>query len=371
MLLRPSRRRLLGGLGAGLLAPACGRRGGGDTGAGRATASPAARGFSMPAEWAPHSGTLMQFPPATNYCSGSSTCAFLEAARAEWANVARAIARFEPVAMYVDPADRAAAEALLSGTSVTLVEAPLSDGWARDTAPLFLTDGAGAALAACFRFNGWGGSVEHALDAEVKWRMAADLGVETVDSDMILEGGAVLLDGAGSLVTTEMCLLHESRNPELSKAEQEQILRDMLAVETFVWLDKGWVPDPLTNGHVDGICALVAPGLALLNSLEGSGDPNAANLAANKEILLAAGYEVVDLPATSWTAFHINFYVCNDAVIVGVEGKASVDDEPLGIIAELHPGREIVAVDANTLGTSGGGVHCITQQVPAEVGWPF
>lgn len=363
MLWRPTRRRLLGGLGAAGLV-GCGR-----DGPARADSGRDAAGFSMPAEWSPHSGTIMQFPPATNYCAGS-TCAFLEQARAEWAEVARAIARFEPVLMYVDPADLAAAEALLAGV-VTLVEAPLSDGWARDTAPLFLTREDGAVRAACFRFNGWGGSVEHALDAEVKWRMAADLGVETVDSPMVLEGGAVLLDGAGQLLTTEMCLLHETRNPELSKAEQEAILAEILGVEGFVWLNKGWEPDPLTNGHVDGVCAYVAPGLVLLNSLDDSSDPNVANLAENKAILQAAGLEVVDLPATSWTAFHINFYVCNGAVIVGVEGKDSVDAVPLGIIADLHPGREVVAVEANTLGTAGGGVHCITQQVPEAVGWPF
>ncbi len=370
MFFRPSRRRLLQGLGAtGLVG--CGRGSGGGPGSLDDTGAIAASdGFSMPAEWTPHTGTIMQFPPALNYCGGGESCGFLERARAEWAEVAKAIARFEPVVLYVDPADMASAKALLDG-HVTIVEAPLSDGWARDTAPLFLTRDDGAVRAACFRFNGWGGSVEHALDAEVKWLMATDFGVQTVDSSMVLEGGAVLLDGAGQLITTEMCLLHETRNPDLSKAEQEAVLAELLGVSEVVWLQDGWKPDPLTNGHVDGICAIVEPGRVLLNSLPGASGDNAAMLAENKQILEAAGIEVVDLPATSLTAFHINFYVCNDAVIVGVEGKASVDDEPLGIIADLHPGREIVGVEANTLGSAGGGVHCITQQVPEAVGWPF
>ena len=370
MLWSPSRRSLIKSLaGTGLVAPsllACtGATGTRDTGL-----SPASKGFSMPAEWSRHAGTIMQFPPALNYCKGKESCSFLEAARAEWIAVAKAVARFEPVVMYVDPADMDAAKAALEGV-VTLVEAPLSDGWARDTAPLFLTNASGEVRAACFEFNGWGGSTEYADDALVKWQMAEDFGVQTMDHAMVLEGGAVLLDGQGQLITTEMCLLHESRNPNLSKAEQEQILMEMLGVTEIIWLDKGWVPDPLTNGHVDGICAYVAPGLVLLNSLKDTRDENTANLAANKEILQAAGLEVVDLPATSYTAFHINFYVCNGALIVPMEGKASVDDEPLGILADLHPDLEVVGVEANTLGTAGGGIHCITQQVPEAVGWPF
>lgn len=369
---RPSRRHLLGGLGASGLVGCAGRAvgRGADTGAGAVGETPAARGFTLPAEWEAHAGCLMQFPPALNYCGSGTGCSYLDQARLDWSATAEAVSRFEPVAMYVTPEDRATAETLC-GDFVTLVEAPLSDGWSRDTGPLVLCDGAGAMAAACFAFNGWGGSMAYADDALVKWEMAAALGLETFDHPMVLEGGAVIVDGAGTLITTEECLLHETRNPDLSREAQEQILRDYLGVEQIVWVENGWVPDPLTNGHIDGIAAFVAPGVVLLNTLSDSSDPNSAILRAAREVIEAAGIEVIGLPATSWTAFHINFYQANGAVIVPIEGRASVDDTPLGIIADAHPGLEVVGVEAPTLGTAGGGIHCITQQVPEGVDWPW
>ena len=371
-----SRRRVLRGLGAvGLVG--CGARKGpgklGDTwDTGGIGSTPAADGFAVPAESDPHVGCLMQFPPPTNYCSGGSTdCALIERAREEWANTAKTIARFEPVALYAAPDDVATAKALC-GSDVTVLEAALSDGWSRDTGPILVRNSAGVLRATCFAFNGWGGSVDAwEDDAVIKWRMAADLGVATYDHAMVLESGAVMVDGAGTLITTEECLLHDTRNPDLSQSEQEQILKDYLGVTRVIWLENGWVPDPITNGHIDGICSFVSPGVVLLNTIDDRSDPNYDILESARTRLEEAGITVIGLPATSWTAYHINFYLANGAVIVPIEGKASVDDEPLGIIGEAFPDREIVGVEANALGRSGGGVHCITQQVPEGVDWPF
>ncbi len=381
MRFQPSRRHVLTGLGAMLV----GCTGGGstqvkggptspNTGLTNTTGQPGATattaGFSMPAEWGPHSGTIMQFPPATNYCfGGNGDCNFIENARQEWAATARAIAEFEPVILYATPGDAAEARNLC-GAGVTVLEAPLSDGWSRDTGPIILTNEAGESRAACFEFNGWGGSVEYTDDALIKWRMAADLGVESVDVDMVLEGGAVILDGAGTLITTEQCLLHPTRNPSMSVADQEAILKEVLGVHTIIWLAKGWVPDPLTNGHVDGICAFIEPGTVFVNTLNDQGDDNYPLLLDAKARLQAAGLETVDLPATSYTAFHINYYVCNGGVIVPIQGAGWADDTPLGLIADRHPNHQVVGVQANTLGSAGGGIHCITQQLPAAVAWP-
>ena len=393
MLYTPSRRRLIGSLaamglvGPSLLAGACKPKPG-DSGApadsgdtsdtsdtsdtGTAASTPAADGFSMPAETDLHAGCIMQFPPPEHYCNGGATdCRLIQRARAEWAATALAIAEHEPVAMYVAPDDMARAKKLVGG-AVTLLEAELNDGWSRDSGPILLRNPAGQVRAACFQFNGWGESYSYDKDALIKWRMAEDLGVRTYDHPMVLEGGAVMVDGEGTLVTTQECLLHDTRNPHLSQAQQEQILKDWLGVTRVIWLDNGWVPDPITNGHVDGIAAFVAPGVVLLNSIAQAEDPtNYAILESARERFETAGIQVIRLPATSWTAYHINFYVANGAVIVPIEGRASVDDTPLGIIRDAFPGYRVVGVEGNALGESGGGIHCITQQVPEGVAWPF
>ena len=334
--------------------------------------TPAADGFFQPGEWEPHAGCLIQFPPPDHYCFGGSTdCSLIERAWSEWAETAKAIAAFEPVVVYATPEELSQARALCGG-SVTVVEALMDDGWSRDSGPVLVRNKQGVVRASCFEFNGWGGSYSYKKDAAIKWEMTTDLGIATYDHPMILEGGAVIVDGAGTLITTEQCLLHKTRNPDLSKAEQEQILKDYLGVHTVIWLEGGWTPDPITNGHIDGIVAFVHPGLVLLNSISQQEDPtNYAMLESARQRLEAAGIEVIRLPATSWTAFHINFYVANGAIIVPIEGRASVDNLPLGIIADAHPGYEIIGVEANALGESGGGIHCITQQVPEGIVWPF
>lgn len=333
--------------------------------------TPLADGFSHPAEWAAHAGCLMQFPPASRYCGVIQDCQSIQDARQEWAAVARAVSEFEPVVLYANPEDVALAQELC-GASVTVLDAPLDDGWSRDSGPMLLTHQDGRVRASCFQFNGWGGSYSYAQDALIKWRMAEDLGVQVYNHELILEGGAVIMDGTGALVTTEQCLLHKGRNPQVSKEEQSQILKEQLGVDRVIWLPGGWTPDPITNGHVDGIAAFVAENTLVLNSIARSEDPdNYQMLEQAREILEGEGFEVIRLPATSFTAFHINFYTANGGLIVPIQGQAALDDVPLGILRELHPEHEVVGVVANTLGQAGGGIHCITQQVPQGVDWPF
>ncbi|NOY24591.1 MAG: agmatine deiminase family protein [Oligoflexia bacterium] len=386
-----SRRTLLGSLAATslvgsplLLSLSCRRRPsdagpGGDTGSGGSNgdtgaldSTPAVDGFSVPAETDTHAGCIMQFPPPDHYCQGkTSDCTLIQSARAEWAAVAKAIAEHEPVVMYAVAEDISRVNKLCKG-AVSVIEAELNDGWSRDSGPILLRNKQRQVRASCFQFNGWGGSYSYDKDALIKRTMTTDLGVQRYDQAMVLEGGAVIMDGAGTLITTESCLLHDTRNPDLSQSQQEQILREYLGVTQVIWLEQGWVPDPLTNGHVDGIAAFVSPGLVLLNSIGQAEDPtNYAILESARERLESAGLEVIRVPATSWTAFHINFYVANGAIIVPIEGRASVDDTPLAIIGNAFPGYQVVGVEANTLGKSGGGIHCITQQVPDGLSWPF
>lgn len=357
------------GLGATLGLPKQGRASGLDyesTGVELLEGPPAHDGFAMPAEWTPHERTLMQFLPPQNWHGYQ-----LRGARAEWAAVANAVADFEPVTMAVRPQDVAAAKKLLS-SEIELVPFPLNDGWSRDSGPMILTNGAGERRVAGFTFNGWGEKFPpYGADALAKAHFATHLGLPMHPVDLVMEGGAVALDGDGTLITTEECLLNENRNPGLSKAEVEAILKDWLGVETVIWIPRGLTPDPITDGHIDGMAAFAAPGVVLLHISEDSGDPNQAITLEAKEILEqsrnAKGrrFEIIEIPLTSWDVVHMNFYICNGGIIVPVAGKASEDDLPLAIIREAFPRHEVVPITGRVIAQGGGGVHCITQQVPA------
>lgn len=328
--------------------------------------APADDGFSFPAEWVRHERTLMQFLPAQNWYSHQ-----LKGARQEWAAVANAIAEFEPVTMAVEPSERAIAEKLLS-SEIELVEFAMNDGWSRDSGPMILTNAAGERRVAGFEFNGWGAKFPpYGDDALAKARFAKHLGMAMHPASMVLEGGAVALDGEGTLITTEECLLNKNRNPGKSKAEIDAILKGWLGAEQIIWIPKGLTPDPITDGHIDGMVAFAAPGVALLHTTDDTSDPNFAITSEARDILSRARdakgrqLEIIEVPLTSWKVVHMNFYICNGAVIVPVAGKPEEDDEPLAIIAEAFPDRKVVPITGRNIAEGGGGVHCITQQVPA------
>jgi agmatine deiminase len=329
--------------------------------------TPAAAGLSMPAEWAPHERTLMAWPCRRELWAGA-----LERAKHEYAATANAVAAFEPLTMVCgSPADAAEARAALTA-SVEIVELPIDDSWLRDSGPIFVT-GAGAQRAGVhFRFNAWGGKFPPwDRDARIGGLLVDHVGDERYEAPMVLEGGAIAVDGEGTLLTTEECLLNANRNPELDRAEIEERLRAYLGVERIVWLGHGLVEDRDTDGHVDLIAAFVRPGEALLQSAP-AGNPNHERMAENRERLLAAGLEVVDFPILPYAEVegeqvacsHLNFYLCNGGVVVPVAGAAS-DAEALERIVAAYPDRQAVGVPGATLAFGGGGPHCITQQVPA------
>jgi agmatine deiminase len=321
----------------------------------------------MPAEWAPHERTIMCWPARESMWQRH-----FQAAQNAHAEVANAIAAFEPVLMAADP--RFAAEARRQcGAGVEVVEIPLDDSWARDSGPIFVT-GDGRRAGVHFSFNAWGEKFRpYDHDAAFGARVLDHLGVQRVDaSDLILEGGSIAVDGEGTLITTEQCLLHPSRNPRLSREQIEARLRETLGVERVVWLGLGLVEDDDTDGHVDNICAWIEPGRVLLQTVADEADPNYENCRENVRRLADAGIEVVELdvlprvdadgPPT--VVPYVNYYVANGALIVPVTG-AETDADALALLERLYPGREAVPVSGTTLALGGGGVHCITQQVPA------
>ena len=320
-----------------------------------------------PAEFEQHERTLMGWP-----CRAELWGDTLEQARADYAAVAGAVARFEPVTMVANPGADATGARAACGSGVEVLELELDDSWLRDSGPIYVT-GDGARHAVHFRFNAWGEKfAPWDRDAAVGRLVAESLGDRVIAAPLVLEGGSVLGDGAGTLLTTEQCLLHPNRNPALSRDDIESALRAFLFVERVVWLGQGLLEDRDTDGHVDLIAAFTAPGRVLLQMVA-AGNPNFDACVENRARLEAAGIEVIEMPFLPYAEVagetvavsYLNFYVCNGAVIVPVTGAES-DPQALSIIAAAYPGRETVPVPGAVLAYGGGGPHCITQQVPAS-----
>lgn len=321
----------------------------------------------MPPEWARHDRTLMAWP-----CRRELWGDELPRARAEYAATANAIAAFEPVTMVcADAGDAAHARAALSG-AVDVVQLPIDDSWLRDNGPVFVLGEDGSRAGVHFGFNAWGGKFSPwDRDAAVGAALVARLGDPLWEAPFVLEGGSISVDGAGTLITTEQCLLHPNRNPRLDRGQIEQGLRDHLGVEGVVWLGRGLQEDRDTDGHVDLIAAFTAPGEVLL-LVPDAANPNRAAMETNRARLEDAGLAVTEFPLLPYVEVageravcsYLNFYVANGAVIVPQAGEGT-DAEALERIARAFPGREAIGVPGAVVAWGGGGVHCITQQVPA------
>ena len=338
----------------------------------------------FPGEWERHERTIMGWP-----CRTELWGAALAHAQADYAAVANAIAAFEPVTMIANPGrDAAEARAALTA-NVTIAPLPIDDSWLRDTGPIYLVDspipaGAPAGRAALqgsttaanreavhFRFNAWGEKFSPwDADAAVGRLIARELGDTVTEAAIVLEGGSVLADGAGTILTTEQCLLHPSRNPSLSREQIEAALGRYLGAERVLWLGQGLLEDRDTDGHVDLIAAYTPDRRVMLQTVP-DGNPNFDNCEENRARLLAAGVEVVEMPHLPYAEVcgetvavsYMNLYICNGAVIVPVCGADS-DPDALAIVAGAFPGREVVGAPGAVIAYGGGGPHCITQQVP-------
>ena len=350
--------------------------------------TPATLGFRMPAEWERHAATWLAWPHNARDWPGK-----FGAIPWAFAEIARAVARSERVRVIVkDAAHQAAAQRALGNAGAPLAEvdflrAATDRGWTRDMGPIFLVREAGGGrevAATSWRFKGWAKYANFRRDDAAKDRLLAKLGLRTwqpaVDGRrVVLEGGAIDVDGEGTLLATEQCLLSDvqARNPALGRDGTERALRDHLGITNVLWLGDGIAGDD-THGHVDDLARFVRPGVVVLASERDARDANYRALAENRERLQGARdakgrlLEVVPLPmpaplffaGTRLPASYLNFYVTNDGVLVPTFNDPK-DRIALGILAELFPGRSVVGIHAVDLVWGFGTIHCLTQQEPA------
>ena len=336
-------------------------------------ATPRDDGFFMPAEWAPHRRCWMAWP-----CNEAVWGDRLQAARELYADIAAAIAAFEPVTMIVRP-DLVTSASLVAPREVTILPMAQSDSWTRDTGPTFLVDGKGGLAGVDWQFNGWGGVYpEFEEDGRMAGRILDHLGVPRYESPLVLEGGAIHVDGEGTCLLCESAILEPGRNPGRTRADVEQELAGKLACDRFIWLDEG-IHDDETRGHIDNIACFVKPGTVMALQTDDPDDPDYAALRRNLDVLRTTpdakgrSLEIITLPRPKpqlradgrrLTLSYVNFYIANGGIVMpGFDDAA--DKIAYRTIAAAFPDREVVQVPCLDLLHGGGGIHCITQQQPA------
>lgn len=362
----------------------------------RIKSTPLADGYRMPGEWEQHDGCWMIWPERPdNWRNGAKP------AQRAFAEIAEAIAAHEKLTMVVSRAQFANARAKLSDR-VRLVEMSNDDSWMRDVGPTFVKNAEGVVRGVDWEFNAWGGLFDGLYfpwdsDDAIAEKITEIEGVDSYRTEgFVLEGGSIDVDGEGTLIVTEECLLSEGRNPHLTKEEIEQKLKDFLGVEVVIWLPRGVYLDE-TNGHTDNFCRFAAPGKVMLTWTDDQSDPQYERSLEAEEILKKAkdakgrsleivkihqpgpiyitadeadGVDPVDgtLPREEGDRLagsYVNSYIGNGFVLLpsfdDVHDSAAVE-----AYKAMYPDREIITVPGREILLGGGNIHCITQQQPAK-----
>jgi len=347
----------------------------------------------MPAEWEPHEATWLAWPHNPEDWPGKF-------ASIPWlyAEIVRLLAARERVHLIVENAamerrvrsmlKRAGAQL----DSVTFHSWPTDRGWTRDSGPIFVRDASGQIALTNWQFNAWAKYDDWRLDNQIPGRVAERLSLPEWQPSVqdqngakrrvVLEGGSIDVNGAGSLLTTEECLLSEvqQRNPGLGREQLEQVFSDFLGIDQVLWLGRGIAGDD-THGHIDDIARFVARDTILAAVEPDPRDPNHAPLAENLARLKAARtlagkpFDIVEVPLPHAVLFrgqrlpasYANFYIANGQVLVPTF-HSSQDRVALNILAQLFPDREVIGVHSVDLIWGLGALHCMTQQQPAASG---
>ncbi len=335
-------------------------------------------GYRMPAEWELHLATYLTWPHNLETWPGK-----FDPVPAQYAAVAAALSRFEPVRILIMDADAAErAGALLRQAdarmgSVEFLTCATNDSWIRDYGPIFVIRADGRQLALDWKFNSWGEKYgPHELDDVIPRRLAARYGFECIEVPLVLEGGSIDINGAGSLLTTKSCLLNPNRNPDVSRQDIEEYLRVYLGVSNILWLGDGIAGDD-TDGHVDDLARFVSRDTIVTVIEHDRADDNYRPLAENLKRLRAMRdqdgkpfmIETLPMPPALYhegqrlPASYANFYIANGAVMVPTFG-CPTDAQALTMLARLFPARKVLGLPCLDLVWGLGTIHCLSQQHP-------
>ncbi len=331
-------------------------------------------GFTFPAEWAEHARCWMAWPTRAE-----SWGEHLEAARDCVAELAKAVAEFEPVSMITKPKN-VAEVSLVTGNGVSQISLPHDDCWVRDMGPSFLVSKNHEVAGVSWKWNAWGHRFEDfERDGAVASALLAHLGMRRFDGSLIVEGGAINSDGEGTLLTSESVLLNPNRNPDLNREQIEEQLIELLGIRHIIWLGEGLQDDP-RGGQVENLARFVRPGVVLATSCSDPADPNfkvcADNLQRLRQARDASGRELeiveIEQPRPRFDAdgrrlalSYVNFYMPNHALIMPAYEDGPADKRAYDILARVYTRREIIQVPAIELAYGGGGIHSICLPQPA------
>ncbi|MEM0343959.1 MAG: agmatine deiminase family protein [Thermoplasmata archaeon] len=339
--------------------------------------TPCDDGLFMPAEWTPHDACLISWP-----CRQETWYGHFEKTKRAYLEVIRRINAFENVIVLADPSTAEEARARI-GSQADIIEVPLDDSWIRDNGPIFVRNEGGKVAMVKFGFNGWGSKApSFRKDDDVPVVLSNLLCMRLYVAPMVLEGGAISVDGEGTLMTTEQCLLNPNRNPHPDRDRIERLLSHYLGIRKVIWLGRG-VEGDMTDGHVDGVASFAGPRLVLAAWTNDTTDPNFKALDENLERLQSStdakgrSIEVVKLiqprprevDGIPITPGYTNHYIANGGVIVPAYGIRE-DEMALDTLRSVYPDREVVSVDCSYIEIGGGAVHCITQQKPVGTAIP-
>jgi agmatine deiminase len=328
----------------------------------------------MPDESDPHLRTWMAFGASQNIWGKK----LLPEVQRNLATIALTIAKYEPVSMLVRQADLTVAQQLM-GNKIDLIVCPHDDLWIRDTGPVFVVTENSDKAGVDFNFNGWGEKQDFGRDAKVAAFVTRRSGASRIQTDLVLEGGGIEIDGRGTAIIAESCVLNENRNPGVSKSQCERELKRLLGIEKIIWLP-GIKGKDITDGHTDFYARFAKPGVVLAGY---DPDPQSYDHAVTKrhlEILRAAAdssgrqLEVFVLEGPTiiretyatdeFAAGYIGFYVCNGAVIMQEFGDAHADLAAKRALQNAFPDRVIEQIAIDGIAAGGGSIHCATQQEP-------
>lgn len=330
---------------------------------------------TMPDEAEPHTRTWMVFGASDQIHEPKN----INGLRDDLARIALSIAAFEPVSILVRAEEMDIARAKMNHSNITFVTGTMDDFWARDTGPVFVKNAQNKLTGIDFNFNGWGKKQSHNNDKTVATQILNNVNIDRVTSSLTLEGGGIEVDGLGTAIITESCVLNDNRNPGVTKAACEAELKRCLGINKVIWLP-GIKGKDITDGHTDFYARFVSEGVVVAAY---DSDPESYDHAVTKqhlEILKTATdvkgnkLKVIELqapttlrvtnPSEDFAAGYINYYVCNNAVIMPEFGDSVADAEAKQKLQTLFPNRSIVQINIDYIAAGGGGIHCTTQQQP-------